>query len=218
MSKKKFGVAPRLLSALPSIAQQLPWRSRLLPPGPRDRVRSTNELGKLLRGFGGIDPLLRSERCLICLELSQFEPLYKRSLAIREKALGPNHPDVATSLNNMGLLYERRGQYAEAEPLYKRALFTKPTLAGSVTAHFKSLTSVFSKLDSTNHRRPKLTPPTLLPSRSAPRRCTDAQAVLVGSGLFQRIGFRGFQQYGRAARASARAITSRKPGPVQVRV
>jgi tetratricopeptide (TPR) repeat protein len=50
------------------------------------------------------------------------EPLYKRSLAIREKALGPNHPDVATSLNNMGLLYERQGQYAEAEPLHKRAL------------------------------------------------------------------------------------------------
>ena len=29
------------------------------------------------------------------------EPLYKRSLAIREKALGPDHPDVATSLNNL---------------------------------------------------------------------------------------------------------------------
>jgi Tfp pilus assembly protein PilF len=52
----------------------------------------------------------------------------KRSLAIREKALGPNHPDVATSLNNMGLLYERQGQYAEAEPLYKRALFTNQPL------------------------------------------------------------------------------------------
>ena len=29
------------------------------------------------------------------------EPLYKRALAIREKALGPDHPDVATSLNNL---------------------------------------------------------------------------------------------------------------------
>ena len=33
------------------------------------------------------------------------EPLYKRSLAIREKALGPDHPDVATSLNNLAELY-----------------------------------------------------------------------------------------------------------------
>ena len=27
-------------------------------------------------------------------------PLYKRSRAIREKVLGPDHPDVAQSLNN----------------------------------------------------------------------------------------------------------------------
>ncbi len=29
------------------------------------------------------------------------EPLYERSLAILEKALGPEHPEVATSLNNL---------------------------------------------------------------------------------------------------------------------
>ena len=34
------------------------------------------------------------------------EPLYKRSLAICEKALGPDHPDVATSLNNLAVLYK----------------------------------------------------------------------------------------------------------------
>jgi len=32
--------------------------------------------------------------------------LYKRSLAISEKALGKNHPDVATILNNLALLYK----------------------------------------------------------------------------------------------------------------
>ena len=50
------------------------------------------------------------------------EPLYKRSLAIREKALGPDHPDVATSLNNLAELYDDQGRYADAEPLYKRSL------------------------------------------------------------------------------------------------
>ena len=50
------------------------------------------------------------------------EPLYKRSLAIREKALGPDHPDVATSLNNLAVLYDEQGRYADAEPLYKRSL------------------------------------------------------------------------------------------------
>jgi hypothetical protein len=36
-----------------------------------------------------------------------------------EKALGPDHTDVATILNNLAALYDSRGQYAEAEPLYK---------------------------------------------------------------------------------------------------
>ena len=31
-------------------------------------------------------------------------------------------PDVAGSLNNMALLYANQGQYAQAEPLYKRSL------------------------------------------------------------------------------------------------
>ena len=43
-------------------------------------------------------------------------------MAIREKALGPDHPDVAQSLNNLALLYYHQGRYADAEPLYKRAI------------------------------------------------------------------------------------------------
>ena len=45
-----------------------------------------------------------------------------RSLEIREKALGPEHPNVADSLNNLALLYRTQGKYTEADPLYKRAL------------------------------------------------------------------------------------------------
>ena len=46
----------------------------------------------------------------------------KKALEVAEKNVGPYHPDVATSLNNLGLLYDTQGQYAQAEPLYKRAL------------------------------------------------------------------------------------------------
>ncbi len=53
---------------------------------------------------------------------AEAEPFYKRALAIREKALGPDHPGVATDLNNLAGLFEAQGKYAEAEPLYKRAL------------------------------------------------------------------------------------------------
>ena len=50
------------------------------------------------------------------------EPLYKRALAISEKALGLAHPDVAMGLNILALLYHHQGKYAEAEPLHKRSL------------------------------------------------------------------------------------------------
>ena len=52
---------------------------------------------------------------------AEAEPLYQRALDIAEKALGPDHPDVGTSLNNLAELYRDQGRYAEAEPLYKRA-------------------------------------------------------------------------------------------------
>ena len=55
-------------------------------------------------------------------DYAKAEPLYQRALAIREKALGPEHPDVARSLNNLANLYHDRGDYAKAEPLYQRAL------------------------------------------------------------------------------------------------
>lgn len=53
---------------------------------------------------------------------AEAEPLYARALAIVEKALGPDHPNVAMSLNNLAELYRMNGAYAKAEPLYARAL------------------------------------------------------------------------------------------------
>ena len=53
---------------------------------------------------------------------AKAEPLYLRALAITEKALGPDHPDTATSLNNLALLYGSQGAYAKAEPLLRRGI------------------------------------------------------------------------------------------------
>jgi Tetratricopeptide repeat len=39
------------------------------------------------------------------------EELLFSSLAIREKTLGPDHPDVATSLNNLAWLYREQGYF-----------------------------------------------------------------------------------------------------------
>ena len=46
----------------------------------------------------------------------------QRALAIRETALGPSHPEVATSLNNLGLASQAQGKYAEATGFLQRAL------------------------------------------------------------------------------------------------
>ncbi len=46
----------------------------------------------------------------------------ERALAIREKALGPEHPDTATSLNNLALLLQAQGDLARSRPLFERAL------------------------------------------------------------------------------------------------
>ncbi len=46
----------------------------------------------------------------------------KIALHVAVQEVGPNHPNVATSLNNLAELYRTQGKYAQAEPLYKRSL------------------------------------------------------------------------------------------------
>ena len=52
---------------------------------------------------------------------AEAEPLFKRALVIREKALGPEHPDVVTSLESYALLLRDMGRPDEASMLESRA-------------------------------------------------------------------------------------------------
>jgi len=61
----------------------------------------------------------------------EAEPLYQRSLAIKEKALGPDHPGVAVTLNNLASLYLSQGRYEKAKTLYERALAILEKALGS---------------------------------------------------------------------------------------
>jgi tetratricopeptide (TPR) repeat protein len=54
-------------------------------------------------------------------EADGLEP-YRWALAVREDAVGPDHPDVATACHILGAMYMEREKYAEAEPLLQRAL------------------------------------------------------------------------------------------------
>ena len=67
---------------------------------------SLNNLGAVLRAQG---------------DLEGARGYYERALAIREKALGADHPDVATSLNNLGALAYAQGDLEGARGYLERA-------------------------------------------------------------------------------------------------
>ena len=84
---------------------------------------------------------------LYCLgDYKKSEESLKRSLEVCEKTLGPDHPDVATTLNNLAKLYvviNSDGDYTEEEALLKRSLDIREKSLG--TDHpdvAKSLTSL----------------------------------------------------------------------------
>ena len=63
-------------------------------------------------------------------QYQQAIPLAQRALTVRNKMLGPDHPDTAQSLNNLALLYFTIGAYAKAKPLYERALDIRKKVLG----------------------------------------------------------------------------------------
>jgi tetratricopeptide (TPR) repeat protein len=69
---------------------------------------------------------------LYCVQgrYAEAEPLLLRAIAIREQALGPEHPEVAPSLSNLAMLYDTQGRYTEAEPLLLRALAIREQALG----------------------------------------------------------------------------------------
>ncbi len=50
---------------------------------------------------------------------------YEKSLEIRQKTLPPNHPNLATSYNNIGRVYDDMGEYSKALSYYEKALEIK---------------------------------------------------------------------------------------------
>jgi TonB family protein len=56
--------------------------------------------------------------------------LAEKALEVAEKAVGPNHPSVATSLNILAALHYAQGRYVQAEPLYKRSLAIREKILG----------------------------------------------------------------------------------------
>jgi CHAT domain-containing protein len=56
--------------------------------------------------------------------------LAERVLATRERLLGPEHVDVAGSLNNLAVIYTETGRYEKAEPMLRRVIAIREKALG----------------------------------------------------------------------------------------
>jgi tetratricopeptide (TPR) repeat protein len=71
-------------------------------------------------------------------QLLEAESLSLQALAIQEKLLGWEHPDIASRLNNLAWVYHARGKYDQVEALFQQALELRERLLGpehSETVH-----------------------------------------------------------------------------------
>ena len=152
---------PRASTPRPSrcIRRALAIREKALGPDHPDTATSLNNLAVLLRCPGQATP--RPSRCTArrwrsarrrwarttptrppasttwpCstearASYAEAEPLLPPALAIREKVLGPDHPDTRHQLQQPGrTLPDARASYAEAEPLLPPALEIREKVLG----------------------------------------------------------------------------------------
>ena len=112
----------RVMWLLPLLGLLPPLWGQELPPESADPAASLQEAHRL---NDQILPKLYSE--------GRYEtaiPLAQRALAIRERLMDPNHPDVAASLSNLAVLYKAWGAYERAELLFQRALAIREQVLG----------------------------------------------------------------------------------------
>ena len=69
-----------------------------------------------------LHPAQRLERMTKQMERAVHDLKFDEALAIREKALGPEHPETATSLFKLGAHHVAQDDLDAARPLVERAL------------------------------------------------------------------------------------------------
>jgi tetratricopeptide (TPR) repeat protein len=91
---------------------------------------------QLAEEFGRHDPRLATSLSNLARihrargDYAHAEQLYKRSLAVDEKAFGPDHEEIANSLNNLAQTYRAQRKFSFAQPLYERALEIRERAVG----------------------------------------------------------------------------------------
>jgi hypothetical protein len=111
----------------PSAAWETPWeevfaaiRTVLARPAPEQTQRLAQVRFQANPHFVG-----REEELTTIHETLHQDPsaaLYRRAMAIREKALGPEHADTAAVMDNLTVLLQSSGDLSGAESLCRRCL------------------------------------------------------------------------------------------------
>src|SRR5208282_2764145 len=80
------------------------------------------------------DPNALNQQVHQLIEQGKYQeamPIAERAVKVAKRVRGLEHPDTATSLNNLASLYWKIGEYAKAEPLLEEALRILQKVLGS---------------------------------------------------------------------------------------
>jgi len=86
---------------------------------------ATEKIDQAFPGQPRVEGELRTVIGITYLRLGRYEEaetLLRAALKILEDTLGQDHPDIAATLNSLGILRQERGDYAEADSFQSRAL------------------------------------------------------------------------------------------------
>jgi len=102
----------------------------------------------------------------------QAQGYVERALAIRERTLPPDHPDVAWAVTCLATVLRDQGEYARARPLYERALAIRerspPPDHPNITQSLNNLASVLSDQGEYARARPLYERALAIQERSPP--------------------------------------------------
>src|SRR5687768_3876820 len=75
-------------------------------------MQVANDLGAIVNG---------AEQAAARGDNAGAERLLRQALSIQEASLGPQHPEVANTLNNLAIVSEMNGKLTDAEACYRRS-------------------------------------------------------------------------------------------------
>jgi tetratricopeptide (TPR) repeat protein len=81
----------------------------------------------------GDDPNALNKQVTQLIEQGKYQeaiPIAERAVEVAKRAGGPEHPETAAALNNLGLLFTKIGDYGKAEPPLQEALRIRQKVLG----------------------------------------------------------------------------------------